>query len=44
LCDVEDIKFALGLKEVKNPLVCGYLQMYQGNEALKINKIKIKCD
>jgi hypothetical protein len=36
LCDPEDIKFALGLKDVKNPLVCGYLQMYQGNEALKI--------
>ena len=36
LCDEEDIKFALGLKEVKNPLVCGYLQMYKGNEALKI--------
>jgi hypothetical protein len=36
LCDAEDIKFALGLKEVKNPLVCGYLQMYQGDEALKI--------
>jgi hypothetical protein len=36
LCDAEDIKFALGLKEVRNPLVCGYLQMYQGDEALKI--------
>jgi hypothetical protein len=36
LCDAEDIKFALGLKEVKNPLVCGYLQMYQGAESLKI--------
>ena len=36
LCDAEDIKFALGLKDVKNPLVCGYLQMYQGDEALKI--------
>jgi hypothetical protein len=36
LCEAEDIRFALGLKEVKNPLVCGYLQMYQGEEALKI--------
>ena len=36
LCDSEDIKFALGLKDVNNPLVCGYLQMYQGDEALKI--------
>ena len=36
LCDDEDIKFALGLKDVKNPLVCGYLQMYQGDESLKI--------
>ncbi|MDR1729104.1 MAG: ATP-binding protein [Prevotellaceae bacterium] len=36
LCNADDIQFALGLKDVKNPLVCGYLQMYQGNEALKI--------
>ena len=36
LCNADDIQFALGLKEVKNPLVCGYLQMYQGKEALKI--------
>jgi hypothetical protein len=36
LCDADDIRFALGLNEVKNPLVCGYLQMYQGKESLKI--------
>lgn len=38
LCSVEDIQIALGLteKDVKNPIVCGYLQMYKGDEALKI--------
>lgn len=36
LCTPDDIKAALGLNEVRNPIVCGYLQMYKGNEALKI--------
>ena len=36
LCTEEDIAYALGLKNVKNPIVCGYLQMYKGNESLKI--------
>jgi hypothetical protein len=43
LCDAEDIRFALGLQEVKNPLVCGYLQMYQGAEALKI-KVELNAN
>ncbi|GHT19749.1 hypothetical protein AGMMS4957_04730 [Bacteroidia bacterium] len=36
LCDEDDIRTALGLDDVKNPLVCGYLQMYQGKETRKI--------
>lgn len=38
LCNENDIKVALGLseKDVQNPLVCGYLQMYQGDATIKI--------
>jgi len=36
LCNDDDIRIALGLDDVKNPLVCGYLQMYQGEETRKI--------
>lgn len=41
LCDAEDIKRALGLteKDVKNPLVCGYLEMYKGEDKQKIKVI-----
>lgn len=43
LCTAEDIKIALGLNEVKNPIVCGYLQMYKGKEALKI-KVELNAN
>ena len=41
LCDEEDIKTALGVSEedVKNPLVCGYLQMYKGEETKRVKVI-----
>lgn len=41
LCDEADIKRALGLSEdeVKNPLVCGYLQMYQGDASVRVKVI-----
>ncbi len=41
LCNEDDIKRALGLTEedVKNPLVCGYLQMYQGEDKVKVKVI-----
>jgi len=41
LCDENDIKRALGLSEdeVKNPLVCGYLQMYQGEASVRVKVI-----
>lgn len=37
LCSVEDIKSALGLKNVKNPLTCGYLEMYGEKVPVEIN-------
>ena len=43
LCTPDDIKAALGLNEVRNPIVCGYLQMYKGNEALKI-KVELNAN
>ena len=41
LCDEDDIKTALGLSEedVKNKLVCGYLQMYKGEETKRVRVI-----
>lgn len=36
LCNEEDISIALGLKDVKNPIICGYLNMYKGADSLKI--------
>ena len=41
LCDEEDVKKALGLSDddVQNPLVCGYLQMYKGEEQIKVRVI-----
>lgn len=32
LATPEEIEYALGLKGIKNPLVCGYLEMYAENE------------
>ena len=41
LCDEDDIKKALGLSEedVKNPLVCGYLEMYKGEETKRVKVV-----
>lgn len=41
LCDEDDVRTALGLteNEVKNPLVCGYLEMYKGDNAIKVKVI-----
>ena len=38
-CEKEDVKIALGLQNMKNPLICGYLQMYQ-----KPNQIEIPVE
>ena len=37
LCSVDDIQSALGLKNVKNPLTCGYLEMYGEKVPVEIN-------
>lgn len=41
LCNEDDVRTALGLteNEVKNPLVCGYLEMYKGENAIKVKVI-----
>ena len=41
LCNEDDVRTALGLteEEVKNPLVCGYLEMYKGENAIKVKVI-----
>ena len=31
LANKDEINFALGLDNIKNPLICGYLDMYEGN-------------
>ena len=32
LATSEEIEYALGLKDIRNPLVCGYLDMYEGTQ------------
>lgn len=32
LATAEEINYALGLKDIQNPLVCGYLEMYAGTK------------
>ena len=32
LATADEINYALGLNDIKNPLVCGYLEMYEGTE------------
>lgn len=35
LASAEEINYALGLNGIRNPLVCGYLEMYEGTEGSK---------
>lgn len=37
LCSVTDIREALGLNDVKNPLTCGYLEMYGEKVPVQVN-------
>lgn len=32
LASANEIEYALGLKDIRNPLVCGYLEMYEGTD------------
>jgi hypothetical protein len=36
LADEEDVKKALGLDEIKNPLPCGYIEMYEPPNSIRI--------
>jgi hypothetical protein len=36
LANVGDVKKALGLEEIKNPLPCGMIEMYEGEDKIKI--------
>jgi hypothetical protein len=36
LANKEDVSEALGLKNVKNPLPCGIIEMYEGSESIKV--------
>lgn len=36
LADVNEIQKALGLENIKNPLACGYLQMYDGEDQVTL--------
>lgn len=35
LAEAEEINYALGLNDIQNPLVCGYLEMYEGTRGSK---------
>jgi uncharacterized protein len=39
LCSEDEVQKALGLDKVKNPITCGYMEMYTGE-----NKIEIRVD
>ncbi len=32
LATADEISYALGLKDIRNPLICGYLEMYEGTD------------
>ena len=36
LADEDDVKKALGLDEIKNPLPCGYIEMYEPPNSIRI--------
>lgn len=36
LADAEDVKMALGLKDVKNPLPCGVIEMYEDDDKITV--------
>ena len=44
LATKEEVTFALGLNEIKNPLVCGYLEMYENVENCEKITIPVNID
>ena len=44
LATKEEVTFALGLNEIKNPLVCGYLEMYENVENCEKITLPVNID
>lgn len=44
LASMEEINFALGLDNIKNPLVCGYLEMYEGTDSVEKVTLPVKLN
>ncbi len=44
LATAEEINYALGLNNTKNPLVCGYLEMYEGNTKCEKVTLPVNLD
>lgn len=44
LASMEEINFALGLDNIKNPLVCGYLEMYEGTDNVEKVTLPVKLN
>lgn len=44
LATAAEIEYALGLKDIRNPLVCGYLEMYEGTEGSEKVKLPVKLN
>ena len=44
LADANEIEYALGLQDIKNPLVCGYLEMYKGTKGAETVRLPVKLN
>ena len=44
LANANEIEYALGLKNIKNPLVCGYIEMYKGTKGVETVRLPVKLN
>ena len=44
LANANEIEYALGLQDIKNPLVCGYLEMYKGTKDAETVRLPVKLN
>ena len=44
LASAEEINYALGLNDIKNPLVCGYLEMYEGTKGSELVRLPVNLN
>lgn len=44
LATAEEINYALGLNDIRNPLVCGYLEMYEGTKGCEKVTLPVKLN